>query len=470
MIGMSTILSIKRRLDGGDSVAQVARDEGVSEPTVRKYRDMDGFSPTVKAGKGRASKLDPYKPAIDSWLEQDRKRRAKQRHAAKRIFDRLVAECGYDGGNAIVQQYVRIGKAELKRAGEELLHLEWAPAEAQVDFGVCDFRVPGVVREVHYLVVTFPFSNVSLAQCFWGESSECVCEGLKAVFEFRGGVPERLVLDNAAGVGRRVGEAVGTAETFERFAAHHGFRFTFRNPCSGNEKGAVENAVGAVRRNVFAPMPRVDSLPAHDRRLLKTCTARADKDRCLKGEPERQLLEEDRASMLDLPAKPFKAAGIGSSKADKYGDVCLEGRHRYPLGPEHARERVNMELGAFFITFFTAGGEPLARFDRAYGDAPTRACDPLSQLALLQSTYRILTLPIESFRMRCSYWLGRHVVISPEATSVDLVKETDSLPHSGRFADRLDGGALFGATPCLFQEDASPFGEQGPAMYGKAGT
>ena len=41
MIGMSTILSIRQRLDAGDGVAQVARDEGVSEPTVRKYRDMD---------------------------------------------------------------------------------------------------------------------------------------------------------------------------------------------------------------------------------------------------------------------------------------------------------------------------------------------------------------------------------------------------------------------------------------------
>lgn len=76
MIGMSTILSIRQRLDAGDSVAQVARDEGVSEPTVRKYRDMDDFSPSLKAGRKRASKLDPYKPVIDSWLLQDRKRRA----------------------------------------------------------------------------------------------------------------------------------------------------------------------------------------------------------------------------------------------------------------------------------------------------------------------------------------------------------------------------------------------------------
>ena len=378
MIGMSTILSIRQRLDAGDSVAQVARDEGVSEPTVRKYRDMDDFSPSLKAGRKRASKLDPYKPVIDSWLLQDRKRRAKQRHTARRVYDRLVAECGFDGGYTIVQQYVKARKSELKRAKDEFLHLEWAPAEAQVDFGVCDFRILGIVREVHYLVVTFPFSNVSLAQCFRGENSECVCEGLKAVFEFCGGVPTRLVFDNAAGVGRRVGEAISTADTFERFAAHYGFSFTFCNPRSGNEKGAVENAVGAVRRNVFVPMPRVDNLRAYNKRLLNACMGRADKDHYLKGEPERQLFEEDCASMLELPARPFRAVKVDSAKADKYGDVCLEGRHRYPLGPEHACERVGMELGAFSVAFRTAEGEPIAEFDRAYGDAPTRASDPLS--------------------------------------------------------------------------------------------
>lgn len=336
MIGMSTILSIRRRCADGDSVAEIAREEGVSEPTVRKYRDMEDFSPQpAKRRKARASKLDPYKATIDSWLVEDRKRRAKQRHTATRIFDRLAAECGYDGGYTTVQKYVKEKKSQLKSANGQFLKLEWAPGEAQVDFGVCDFRVLGVVREVHYLVVTFPFSNVSLAQCFWGETSECVCEGLKAVFEFCGGVPLRLVFDNATGVGRRVGERVSAADTFERFAAHYGFEFAFCNPASGNEKGAVENAVGAIRRNLFVPMPRVDSLRAYNKRLLGKCMARAGKPHYLKGEPESRLFAEDAAAMAGLPPKPFRAARVAAAKTDKYGD------------------------------------------------APTRASDPVSQLALL---------------------------------------------------------------------------------------
>ena len=136
MIGMSTILAIKQRSAHGDSVAQIAREEGISEPTVRKYRDMDDFSPRVRPRKRRGSKLDPFKPTIDRWLSDDRKRRPKQRHTARRVFDRLVAECGYDGSYTIVQTYVKKRKAELKGAKDEFLNLEWAPGEAQVDFGV----------------------------------------------------------------------------------------------------------------------------------------------------------------------------------------------------------------------------------------------------------------------------------------------------------------------------------------------
>ena len=77
---MSTILAIKQRLAAGDSVAAIARAEGISEPTVRKYRDIDDFSPVCKKHSSRESKLDPYKPTIETWLAEDRRRCRKQRH------------------------------------------------------------------------------------------------------------------------------------------------------------------------------------------------------------------------------------------------------------------------------------------------------------------------------------------------------------------------------------------------------
>ena len=66
----------------------------------------------------------------------------------------------------------------------------------------------------HFLVVTFPHSNVGFAQVFWGETAECVCQGLRDVFEFVGGVPAGALPDNADEVGRRVGDAVRTSALF----------------------------------------------------------------------------------------------------------------------------------------------------------------------------------------------------------------------------------------------------------------
>lgn len=203
------------------------------------------------------------------------------------------------------------------------------------------------------------------------------------MFELCGVVPTRLAFDNAAGVGRRAGEKVRTADAFMRFAARHGFPLSFCSPDSGHEKGSVENAVGAVRRSLFVPMPRVDSLLAYSKRLLAKCMERADKDHCLKGEPERQLFAEGQVAMAALPAKPFRAVRIDSVKTDKHGGACLEGKRRYPLGPEHGEERATVELGAFRVAFYGHEGSKTAPFDRAYGDAPTKASDPMSQLALL---------------------------------------------------------------------------------------
>jgi transposase len=52
-------------------------------------------------------KLDPLLPIIDRILEDDRGRLKKQRHTAKRIFERLRGEHGFTGGITIVTDDVR---------------------------------------------------------------------------------------------------------------------------------------------------------------------------------------------------------------------------------------------------------------------------------------------------------------------------------------------------------------------------
>ena len=59
-------------------------------------------------------KLDPFTPIINRILEADRSAPPKQRHAAKRIYERLRDEHAYVGGYTIVKDYVREQRARAR--------------------------------------------------------------------------------------------------------------------------------------------------------------------------------------------------------------------------------------------------------------------------------------------------------------------------------------------------------------------
>lgn len=278
MISMSKVHSIRQMRMRGHNVSEISRTLEVSRDTVYKYLEESDLSPRPPARRKSTSVMDQYRPLIISWLEEDAKSWHKQRHTAKRIWERLVAEEGAKVSDSTVRHYVRRLKKELGIGKERFLDLVWAPGEAQADFGEADFYVMGVRRRLSYFVLAFPFSNVGLAQVFPGENAECVCQALKDIFEYIGGVPARIVFDNAAGVGRRIGDNVRTTELFSAFAAHYGFAFSFCNPNAGHEKGSVENKVGFVRRNLFVPVPSFDTGKRFNKSLLDRCMALSEKD------------------------------------------------------------------------------------------------------------------------------------------------------------------------------------------------
>ncbi len=374
MLDMPTIQSIRARRAKGETLSEIATHEKVSVPTVRKYLAMRDFSPTLPVKQEKPSILDPYKGIIEGYLDEDDRSWHKQRHSAKRIHERLAEEHDAKVGYTTVQLYVKRRRDERRTAKDQYLKLVWAPGEAQVDFGEADFIVYGRKRRVHYLVVDFPFSNVGLAQVFFGENAECVCQGLKSIFEYIGGVPGRLVFDNATGVGRRIGDAIRTSELFGRLACHFGFDYAFCNPRSGHEKGAVENKVGATRRGLFVPTPRVYDIERYNERLLDRCMERSDKEHYAKGESERALFMEDVLALRELPDDAFAVASYSHAKCDKYGYICLDGNHRYAADPSFARRTVIVGRRAFDIDIFTEEGELICTHKRAYGKAPSTSC------------------------------------------------------------------------------------------------
>jgi hypothetical protein len=70
----------------------------------------------VRSKAPERPKLGPLVPVIDAILEADKTALPKQRHTAKRIFERLRIEHGYAFGYTVVKDYVRITRADRARS------------------------------------------------------------------------------------------------------------------------------------------------------------------------------------------------------------------------------------------------------------------------------------------------------------------------------------------------------------------
>jgi transposase len=376
MLRMNQIDQIKDLHRQGYGPQEIARRLGIDRKTVRKYLCADDFSATKNHRRNRPSKLDPWKTVIDGWLEEDRKMRYKQRHTAKRIHNRLLSEYAgtYTCSYPLVQRYVKARKRE-REESSGFLELVWSPGEAQADFGEADIIEAGDPRTIKYLCMSFPSSNAAYLQAFHGETAECVAQGLADIFHHLGGVPRRIVFDNASGIGRRVRDKVSLAELFLRFKCHYGFSVSFCNPASGHEKGNVENKVGYLRRNFFVPIPVVDDLESWNRRLLVDLEADHQRPHYKKGRPIEELFDEERRSLSPLPAKPFVVERFERVRTDGYGKFCVDGRHWYSSSPEQAGSELVIGLGAHLVKVYQTNGERLCEHRRHYGESRTDSSD-----------------------------------------------------------------------------------------------
>ena len=91
---MTVPVSVQQRirvLDAhGMSWRSIAKEVGVARDTVAKYAGREDCSPGPERSVSRPSKLDPFRATVDGWLQADRFMPRKQRHTAKRVYDRLV--------------------------------------------------------------------------------------------------------------------------------------------------------------------------------------------------------------------------------------------------------------------------------------------------------------------------------------------------------------------------------------------
>lgn len=378
MLAMDQIHHIRALFyEQGYNISEIAEATGRDWKTVAKYIDKVDFNepiPVPASSQRFCPKLDPYKPLIDSWLEEDKKHPRKQRHTAKKVFDRLARSVpGFDCSYRLVAEYVKFQKEEIKlKRNEGFLPLEHHPGEAQTDFGSAEFYERERLISGKYLAMSFPWSNTGYMQLFYGENCECLLEGMAAIFKHIGGVPHEIWFDNASTMVTKIIKGGGRdlTDRFARFKEHYGFKALFMNPAEGHEKGSVENKVGYIRRNFLVPVPKFDDLTEYNSRLFYDLDGDQERLHYYKPAKISELFETDRAALLPLPSVPFDTSRIlFGLRTDGYGRFTLDnGRHEYSSAPKYANDSVNVRLTSKTVTVFDNSHKEIITHRRLYGD------------------------------------------------------------------------------------------------------
>jgi transposase len=331
-------------------------------------------------------KLGPWVGVIDAILEDDKKQPKKQRHTAKRIFDRLRSEHAYTGGYTIVKDYVR---AATLRQQEMFVPLTHTPGEAQADFGEALAVVGGVEQKAHYLAMDLPHSDDCFVIAFPAETTEAFLEGHVQAFAYFGGVPSTILYDNTRlAVAKILGD--GTRQktrAFSELQSHYLFAEKFGRPAKGNDKGKVEGIVGYARRNFMVPIPRVNSWEEWNERLLEQCRER--RTRRLRGHEETigERFERDRAAFLPLPASAYEACEKQTARVSSLSLVRYR-TNDYSVPTEYGYRDVLVK-GYVHEVVVVCSSEVIARHRRSYEHADV-VFEPRHYLALLERKPRAL--------------------------------------------------------------------------------
>lgn len=416
---MTTVHDLRKLYyDEGKSITEISKETGRDRKTVRLYLEKEDWNEiqTSSLAEVEFPKLDPFKVDIDAWLTEDKKAKRKQRHTAKRVYQRLAEKyrenftCSY----RTVAGYVAKSKKEIfgQRAGH--LPLEHIPGEAQGDFGDAEYYENGRLYSGKYLNLSFPYSNQGYFQLFKGENQECLFEGLISIFEHIGGVPPRIWFDNTKTIVSKVLKDGGRTLTddFLRFSEHYRFEAVFCNVEAGHEKGNVEGKVGYHRRNWLVPVPRFERLTEFNQELLKTCDLDGEREHYRKEATIVELYAADKAALLALPAVPLDVSKYLTVRTNGYGRFYLgNGLHEYSVSPQYANTRVLVKITAGEVIALDKSHQPIVRHRRLYGDSRQQSMQWLPYLTQLSRSpnalkytgiYPMLPESLKTYLDKCS--------------------------------------------------------------------
>jgi transposase len=305
----------------GLGIRALARKFGCSRQAARKalmHAEPPPFHPPQQR---HAPKLGPFKAIIDQILAEDQQAPPKQRHYATHLFQRLVAEYGYQGGYDQVRRYVQ---AQRQARQETFIPLSHAPgSRVECDFGHIYVDFPDGRRQIAVLLVTWAYSHFAFAMALPSEKTEAILEGMVQAFEFFACVPREVWWDNPTTVATAIfpGRQRRLHPRYQALASHYTFEPRFCLPARGQEKPHVENRVKRLQRRWATPVPQVQTLAEFNTYLRRQCEAERQRTAQRTADSIGARFAQERAQALALPPFRFDACVLQAAVVDKYQTV-----------------------------------------------------------------------------------------------------------------------------------------------------
>lgn len=228
-------------------VRRTAQEKGWLDPSVPLPDDetLAGVF-TRSAASSSVSPLEAFREPIESWLEQGIQQTT--------ILNLLRRKHGYAGSYSSVRRFV----ARLRpTSAHATVRLSYEPGEAvQVDFGKgpdLPDPITGDPRSTWIFVMTLCWSRHQYVEIVWDQKRATWLGCHQRAFRFFGGVPRRVVLDNAkCAITRACRREPEVQRAYYELAEGYGFQLDVCPPRSPQLKGRVESGVKYVKRS-FLP-------------------------------------------------------------------------------------------------------------------------------------------------------------------------------------------------------------------------
>jgi len=358
-------LKEKSRVEQFERIRRDQRDEGLSvralaaRHRVHRRTVRHALADAVPARVSPA--LGPHESTVRGWLLADVDAPRKQRHTARRVWQRLIEEEGAQVAESSVRALVAALKVEVGLDRRQVMVPQTHPpgVEAEVDFGEFRAVIAGIVVKLWMFVLRLSHSGKAVHVAYANQSQESFLDGHVRAFTALGGVPTGMIrYDNLTPAVVRVllGRDRWENERFVGLRSHYGYDSFFCLPgiAGAHEKGGVEGEIGRFRRRHLTPVPHAESLAALNEAM--TAADRLDDARRIAARIETvgAAAARELPTLRPLPVGVFDVSAPLSCRVDAKARICVRQSY-YSVPARLAGRRVEARLGASTVVVHAEG-------------------------------------------------------------------------------------------------------------------